>query len=254
MVYSNKLIAVVKVDGKIIREDKDIVRLPFGCEYSILLKNLGMTDAVINVDMDGVNILSNNSLVVRSKQTHELLGFLNNSGQVTNRFKFIQKTDNIVKHRGDHVDDGFINISFQFVSQPTVTWYNSFHTYYPPVQFRNSSVYGSTCSYASTSTDHKGLMGATSGSLLSACCSSQIQQDEGITVKGSQVSQQYQTTYISNLDPEKHNIILRLKGQDNQSKPVVTPVYTNTKLQCSTCGRKSKSNIKFCPECGTSLK
>jgi hypothetical protein len=234
MVYSNKLVAVVKVNDNIIREDKDIVRLPYGCEYNILLKNLSVQDCVVDVQVDGQDVLSGSRIVVRANQEHELIGFLSN-GSITNRFKFIQKTDKIVAHRGDKIDDGFINISFQFV-KPYVPYTITWATYIPPVQFRNSDVYG--------------CIGT---SLLTSCSTNQISQDEGITVKGSMASGQYRSTYINNLDPEKHNIILRLKGITDSSQPIIAPVYINTKLLCSTCGRKSKSHMKFCPDCGTSL-
>lgn len=40
MVYNNNLIACIKVDGKVLREKNSSVELPFGTEYTILLKNL----------------------------------------------------------------------------------------------------------------------------------------------------------------------------------------------------------------------
>lgn len=40
MVYSNQLVAAVKCKGKIMREKKGNIFLPFGSEYSILIKNL----------------------------------------------------------------------------------------------------------------------------------------------------------------------------------------------------------------------
>jgi len=264
MVYSNKLVAVVKVNGNIIREDKDIVHLPYGCEYSILLKNLSMQDCVVDVQVDGQDVLAGSRIVVRANQEHELIGFLSNAS-ITNRFKFIQKTDKIVEYRGDRIDDGFINISFQFV-KPNIS-YITWKTYIPPVQFRNYDVYGSFC--CDSSIGFKGISGPTgltgptgpTGPIgcvgipanLTSCSVNQISQDEGITVKGSQASGQYHTTYISNLETEKYNIILRLKGYTNTSQPVLKPVYNNTKLTCSTCGKTSKSHMKFCPNCGTSL-
>ena len=40
MMYHKKLVASIRTNGKILREFKDTVYLPFGSEYSILLKNL----------------------------------------------------------------------------------------------------------------------------------------------------------------------------------------------------------------------
>ena len=38
MMYANKLVASLKANGKILREFKDNVYIPFGSEYSFLLK------------------------------------------------------------------------------------------------------------------------------------------------------------------------------------------------------------------------
>jgi hypothetical protein len=233
MVYSNKLVAVVKVDGNIIREDNDLVNLPFGSEYSIYLKNLGLQDVVVNVDIDGKDVLSGNKIIIPSKETHELLGYLNGN-QITNRFKFIQKTDNIVKHRGDRIDDGFINISFQFEKQYVFTCYPSTYTKYD-WSIHNPAIYTTCGSFTANS------------SASSTYCST-VKPDEGITVRGTGISKKYDTRYVPLLEEQKHSIIIRLKGYTNSK-----PIFTNTKLICETCGKSCRSNMKFCPECGTSL-
>ena len=55
MMYESKLAAAVKVKGRVLREFKDTVKIPFGSEYSILLKNLNTARALINVFIDGEN-------------------------------------------------------------------------------------------------------------------------------------------------------------------------------------------------------
>jgi len=239
MVYSKKLVTVVKHNGNIIREDADIVKIPFGSEYSILMKNLSTQDCVVGVQIDSDDVLSDQKIIIRANTDHELLGFMNNNGVITNKFKFIQKTEKIVNYRGDRIDDGIINITFQYVAQkPVITW----GSHQPPIKY---------CNYRGGGT---GDFYGSSGSLMAAStysCDS-IHQDEGITVKGSQVNQQYNTTHIDSLEPEINNIIIRLKGyvkKDTQQKVV----YTNSKLTCSTCGKICKSHMKFCPDCGTSL-
>ena len=241
MVYSNKLVACVKCNGNIIREDKDIVKLPFQSEYSILLKNLSMQDAVVGIKINGEDALTCNKILVRANSSHELFGFMDSSGTITNKFKFIQKTDKIVEHRGDNKDDGFIVVDFQF-ERPTLSYTvtsGSSYSYNYPINYYSSAPYRSV-SGASCSSENE-------------CCyasnSSNIAKDEGLTVKGSVTNQQYGSAYVNTLESEHHTIILKLVGKlDN------TIIYTNTKLECSTCGTKSKSSYSFCPECGTSLK
>ena len=58
MVYQDKFVVSVKVNGKVLREhDKDHVYLPFGSEYSILLKNLESRKALVTINIDGKNAL-----------------------------------------------------------------------------------------------------------------------------------------------------------------------------------------------------
>lgn len=244
MVYNNKIVAVVKCNGRIIREDGDIVRLPYNAEYSILLKNLSMTKALVGVQIDGNDVLSNSKIIIPSNSSHELIGFINSNNEIKNRFKFIKKTEKIAKHRGDNIDDGIINIDFQFEKQPVaVTYITNYPTsgyywsYQSPVLFGSSNIGASSGGCSSG--------GVTSSNYVDVYNSS-MNNDEGITVKGSQTSKQYSYGSINYLEEEHDNIILRLKGTTDF-------VYTNTKFECETCGRKCKSNMKFCPECGTSL-
>ena len=80
-----------------------------------------------------------------------------------------------------------------------------------------------------------------------------IQDDNGITVKGSISDQGFQFRYVNNLEDTVHTIVMVLKGCNGNEIKITEPITIRKKLQCVTCGRKSKSNNKFCPRCGTSL-
>ncbi len=63
MVYHNQLIAVIKANGKILRElSNNTFKLPFNTEYSIKFKNLNSRDALIKVSIDGENVLDNSEI------------------------------------------------------------------------------------------------------------------------------------------------------------------------------------------------
>ena len=49
MMYSNRFIASIRVNGKILRENQGTVSLPFGAEYEILLKNMNSRRAMARV-------------------------------------------------------------------------------------------------------------------------------------------------------------------------------------------------------------
>jgi hypothetical protein len=80
----------------------------------------------------------------------------------------------------------------------------------------------------------------------------QIQEDEGITVKGTEKNQQFTNTWIGSLTkPEV--LIIRLRGETQTGKKVEEPVTVSTKITCKTCGKHSSSANKFCSNCGTFL-
>ena len=129
MVYQQKLVAVIKHNGKILREkDNSLVYLPFNSEYEILIKNLESRDCVINISIDGVDVLDKQQLVVRANSSCSLEGFLKNN-KVSNRFKFIQKTKKIQDYRGDRVDDGLIRIEYRFTKLTQTVTTTHHHTH-----------------------------------------------------------------------------------------------------------------------------
>jgi hypothetical protein len=78
MVYQNKLVAAIKVAGKILRETSDTVILPFGCEYSILLKNLDSRRVTVKVSVDGKDATEGTWLVIPANSDIELERFIHN--------------------------------------------------------------------------------------------------------------------------------------------------------------------------------
>jgi hypothetical protein len=113
--YANKLVASLKANGKILREFKDTVYIPFGSEYSFLLKNLHTQRAVVNVFIDGDNVIEG-GLVLNAGQEVDLERYVKN-GNLTagNKFKFIERTSAIEDGpRGIKLEDGLIRIEFQY--------------------------------------------------------------------------------------------------------------------------------------------
>jgi len=263
MMYHQKFVAVVKVDGKVLRERGDIVTLPFQSEYSLLLKNLESRSASVKVSIDGQDVLYGSSLIIRPNEETELMGVLHGS-QVRNRFKFIKKTSKVQEHRGDRIDDGIIRVEFAFEKEKPkkVSSHEYHYHYYPPILLKggledhwssNNVTFTSNSSDASNQAPKSTVVCDSLGGGEPRATSSYFnqvgsipQQDEGITVEGSRISQNFQYGCIGELDSSEV-IILRMKGTDG---PALT---TKTKLTCKTCGTQSKSSAKFCPECGTSL-
>ena len=249
MVYNNNLIAVVKSKGKVLREFQgNVVRLPFGTDYSIYIKNKdSMRKAVVRVKVDGKDVLDNNSLIVDPGNATELKGFMKDS-IVNNKFRFIEKTDEISKHRGNFVEDGLIELEYQFEeftqwrwAQP-ITWV--YHTTWqqPPVYpgFSSSDIkYGHN--FYSNTEDIQ--------------ATSSLVNDSGITVPGAKTKQVFNTGIVGTLENIKYNIIINLKGEVITDKKTLVkrPITVKTKLRCPTCGRRWSSSLKYCGNCSTYL-
>ena len=239
--YKNNFVVAIKHNGKILRETDDKVSLPFNSQYSVLLKNKDSRKAVVMIEVNGEDVLMDNNLILDGGTSQEIKGFMHNMS-VTNRFKFIRKTEEISNHRGDRVDDGLISVSYTFEAKkcepiplsPHSDWrrcqpfYKWNQTTYDPM----GAVYGVT-------------------NLDSKCCTSTC--EPGITVKGSKVIQEYDYGTVGALENQVSVIVIKLQGTTLNNKKVKKSVTVKTKIPCQTCGRKSKSNATFCYNCGTYL-
>lgn len=282
MVYKDKFVVAVKSNGQILRERDDVVTLPFGSDYSLLLKNLDTRRANVKVTIDGKDALYGSSIVVKPNSELNLLGFLEGS-VVRNRFRFIQKTQEIQNHRGDRIDDGIIRVEFSFEIPPEKIryaghfpkvekhdhhyHYHTFHRapyydYYPPVIGHdihwtyNSNTGESSLGGSGDIQVYNSNVGISES--VSVPCSSTISiqnipaEDEGITVKGGQVNQDFSYTSIRGLE-DPGVIILKLRGTKTNGTEVQKPLTTREKVECSSCGKSTSSSSKFCPNCGTFL-
>ena len=284
--YNQKLVASIKVKGKILREFKDTVYIPFASEYSVLLKNLNTVRAVVNVFVDGENAVPG-GLVIDPGRSVDLERWIKNGNlSEGNRFKFIERTAQIEDGpRGIKEEDGLIRVEYQFeLPRPVINLNQVFGN--------NSTIYSSeyqgvTDKYSKTS----GWISASGASTISqmnvggvlrgvdysageatkAAAAAAINQvapdaieyhsgaatmdwnDVGITVPGSKSTQTFQTVTMGALDPVKHNIVLRIVGDLGHNKPVDKAVTVKHKPKCVTCGKQNRAHAKFCVECGTAL-
>ena len=270
MMFSEKMVCCLKANGKVLREHKDTVYVPFGTEYSVQLKNLNSKRALVKVEIDGVDVSSGSRLVVDPGEVFDLTRFIKN-GNLTegNRFKFIERTSGIEKHRGVGMEDGIIRIEFQFekVVQLSYPPYNPYPVYYRDPGFHNQ-FFGDVVGQAQTSLLSSGAVaksggtGGSSSDLYSTTSSvtrsyspqaAASLNDAGITVPGSKSDQQFTTIKDFAVDPEKFVMVLKLLGETESGKLVAEPITVKSKPKCVTCGRVNKASAKFCTDCGTAL-
>lgn len=149
--YANKMVASIKANGRILRENKDTVYIPFGSEYSFLLKNLNTTRALVNVFIDGED-MTPGGLVLNAGQEVDLERSIKGGNlKEGNRFKFIERTSAIENGpRGVKLEDGLVRIEFQFEKPPMRV------TELP--EWQRKSIFGPMYG------NHGGIVGSTSAS------------------------------------------------------------------------------------------
>lgn len=250
MMYEQKLIAAIKCNGRILREFKDTVYVNFGSEYTIYLKNLNSINALINITIDGRDIIPG-GLVISPNQEIDLARSIEhgNLNQGT-AFKFIERTEQIEDHRGIKADDGIIRIEFQWERlwqrQDGFQPVHAVGGWYP--NYGQSTVAPSHSILRGVGAGDSSMMAAQSIS----CSSSAPTNDVGITVPGSVSDQRFQTVPAFPLAPEKHVIVLHLLGKI-AGVVIGEPVTIKTKTKCTTCGKLNSTQSRFCPDCGTGL-
>jgi hypothetical protein len=268
MMYKNNLVAVIKANGQILRErGGNSVYLPFGAEYSILIKNKDARRALVNIEVDGKKVFtSGRKLILDGNAQTEIKGWMR-SMRKTNRFKFIQKTKQIQKHRGDRIDDGLVRVTYQFekhYDEPVITWTSDWRSFVPDSDWNDSIRYGSSTGSpnfndSSTTISCYNVSHASSSdfsvnqNIKSKTKSFAPNLDEGITVKGEHITNQYRYGTIGALESRKHTIVLQLKGQTARKKRIVRPLTVKASLKCDVCGRSAKSSSKYCSRCGNYL-
>ena len=259
MMYSNKLAAAIKVNGKILREFKDTVYVPFASEYSVLIKNLNSVRAVVYVFIDGENVVPG-GLVLNAGQEIDLeRSIKNNNLNEGNKFKFIERTGNIEKHRGIKLEDGLVRVEYCFerVYRPSLlghAW-NDNRVYGSPAMgiahtSGNPNILRGVNTSAGDFTTYSAVASSVATNNMTA---SATNNDAGITVPGSKSEQKFQTANSFATESEKHSMIIKLLGETADNKPVIEAVTVKHKPECKTCGKLNRATAKFCSECGASL-
>ena len=256
MAYKNNFVVAIKHQGQILREKDNTVILPFGSEYSILLKNLDSRKAVAKVEIDGKDVLGGRQLIIEPNSTLELERFLDNLDE-GNRFKFIKKTKEIIEQRGDRIEDGIVRVEFRFekAEREEIVHVKKYYDWYP---------YKIWCSnYDNTSISYNYETHTLVPSVFDTVCCSSVSvgggevaapaDDEGITVRGSKSYQKFHYGYTKDLENQSSVITLKLRGLTKNNIEVTKPITVKDKLICPTCGKKCSSKDKYCSSCGTYL-
>ena len=276
MTYKKNFVIAIKVNGMILRESAEEVQLPFGSEYSVLLKNLNPVRAMAQISIDGKEagpfyILGPNSSV-------EIERFNTSGNQKQgNKFKFIERTEAIENNRGIQLEDGLVRVEFKkekVFELPKVVEHHTYHyhdhywpyhprpfipynpPYNPPYTWCGTLSSSGGTSGFNTATDSLGALNKSSTNVVRAqnmmsvqCMSQQSENIDGITAPGSLSNQEF-TTSCGFQTEQSEVITLKLIGKHGQVD-VPRPVTVDLRATCQMCGKRAKGSAKFCSGCGS---
>lgn len=292
MMYQEKLAAAVKVNGKVLREYGDLVALPFGSEFSLLVKNLHSLRVLVSVHIDGTDVTDGNQLIIQPGKELDLERFITNGNfNQGSRFKFIERTGKIEDGpRGIKVEDGLIRITYEFEKQkpvvipaPIIRGPIYAGPYYGPFNgpMYGSTLLGSTRSVANGTTqacyssatggaagDYDGGHDGAASMNLASMDWMDAEQPRSRSVTASAASAAPENDVgitVGGSQSDQKFVVgawfetdgvqhsMVLRMKGRGTSEVTEPITVQTKLECPTCGTKNKSSSKFCVECGTSL-
>ena len=240
--YSNNFVVAILFNNQFQEESVGgVVKLPFGSEYIVCLRNKNERRAVARVFIDGENVTRGGIIV----QAH---GYIDLECDVINRrkFKFVsaKSSEAIDAGKNNRQDDGngVIRVEWQLEKEtkplPVVIkrqFYPAIDPYAPP-----TSPWPEIWCNANQSA--KGDMGFSGECVTSGTNSI---EHEGCTVEGSRSSQQFTLEY---LDIESNTTVIQITLKGYEAAKL-------RKVFICRCRKKWKNSSKenFCPECGVAI-
>lgn len=277
MVYSNGCVVCILVDGQVIKENPDgSVAIPFGCEYTIRLRNKNDRNCAVQVSIDGES-QTKGGWIIPPKSYRDF----ERSSHSPRKFKLVESTSTEAQDHGKDTNNsegynGVLEAKFFFEKEKPKTQevHHHYHHYPRPGYRRPTRPYddiGSIYKLDCTSTSdinfsgQQGLEGglanemAPSAKMSSFRFGSESETRPGVTVEGGYSNQTFGTMY---LDLEDTSTIVRLvlKGYvDKHAVEACEVGQANSSKQpakkkgsyCHNCGAKQARRVNFCANCGS---
>ena len=222
MVFKNDFVLAILSQGKVLREFKNNVYLPFGSDYTIRFKNKSLSRVGIKVSVDGTLIHPQDvNLIVDSGDTLDLKRMMVDGDLDRGpKLKFVEASHPEVSDPTNR-DNGLVEIE---------VYREAWVMYSTPIV---------PVIYSTYSVDY-------------TCSTNRLYNTtDGATIPGSMTTQSFEETHVTLEKTPCTTLRLRLRGTKNSERPLFVK---NTKYKyCTSCGKKCKFKDKFCPRCGKQL-
>jgi len=244
--YSSNFVASVLVGGKIVREEGNTVKVPFGGEYCVRLRNKNNTLCIVDLYVDGELANTVGSLVLEGNSYYDVRGFLTKLGN-HKKFQFVKLSDNRVRQPGE-LENGIIEARFylqkqvervkEVIVERPIYIYND-RLINPWFQWNQEKFYTDS-TFTSPCIMPAGLLSANIVSEPASnynCNGTNSKCSNGATIEGQQFSEQFETV---RLDVESKPTIIRIKLMG----------YQTDRNTCIYCQTRYERNDKYCKNCG----
>ena len=235
--HQGHVVAIVDSNNKPIREFNEngqkVVRIPFGSEYKIRLKNKNNKRCYATVEIDGMDVSSEKQrLVFGPNQELDLERFVDSmtTGQ---KFKFVSAGDSQVQDPTSK-ENGKIKVTFypEYIFQTITTLAQP--TYQPfwghsgiLRSYTNKSVDGGISCSTNSAFHMRGVEGAANNVQLDTCM---VANDAGATVGGSTSDQKFTVSNESFVTDTPVVIEIQLKGPSRE--PVYKVLKDGKEIPC----------------------
>jgi hypothetical protein len=300
MHLNHLVVAVKKLNGDTLRESdvlsagsnlpiaahaskRATVYLPFGTEYSLFFKNTADTRAVLDITIDGTNVLGGDRMVVEPHSESRLERFLLDGNLKSGkRFKFVALDDPGVQNPSEP-RNGLVEVVCQWeatvapiqirqIPTPVFIWPEYFPVYRrPPWKWQERWP-----EYDPYYTDQRGnwstsysscTVGAASNCVPMAQNASPVQCNalhvdlhasvpdtsvrRGATVEGSASNQQFSNVQTGTLLADTTTLRFQILAPATEDAPVT--VKETRKRECPKCTKLMPIQSTFCSNCGASM-
>ena len=234
--HKNNFLVHIKCNKKLLKENSDIVQIPFDSNYSIVMKNMDSRRCIVSIQIDGKSI--GNDLVLNGNQLLNLKRFIENNDS-GNKFKFVKKESESTKSLD--IDQGFIRIEVKWEKPKINNYFENSEPYiykFRPIPYISWNQYppqydGPLCHKENTgSEDMYKTVVSKSATIDNEIVYVKIPEpnervfrnsnvdfssqklEEGITVKGKKCDQKFVTDTIGELEQNSIVFVFKLMGYE----------------------------------------
>lgn len=286
--FKSDFVASILLNGNIAKEEgTGEVKIPFGSEYGIRLRNKNKFPAACDIYIDGRLVNSQGSLFLAGNQFVDIDHFITKDGEKRS-FEFVKIADN--KHKDDieenETQNGNVEVRFyksapveekvvvhEYIDRPIYIyreWYPWWQQRDPWYPYRRQIIWGE--GGWSSGTDEIPMLGE---DVSGTQAISTIDNNDTFNIDNKNISSvgYCSVSHEVNINGKKeayHSEGATINGRPvyrneiatTEMRTVKDPIVLMIKLEgykpaidtsivvCKECGEKIKKNSNFCPECG----